>query len=160
MAKVLYPGSFDPITNGHTNIIEQASDLFEEVVIAVLTNPAKKSGMFTLEERMEMIRKIYKDYQNIKVVSGSGAAVDIALLHECKAIVRGLRNINDYAEEVSLAQINKKISNNEINTALFFADAEHQFISSTMVKEVFNLDKDISDFVHPIVHEEMLAKGR
>jgi pantetheine-phosphate adenylyltransferase len=160
MAKVLYPGSFDPITNGHTNIIEQASDLFEEVVIAVLTNPAKKSGLFTLEERLAMIQKIYQDYQNIKVISGSGAAVDIALLHDCRAIIRGLRSLDDYASEVQLAQINKKISNNEINTVLFFADAQHQFISSSMVKEVFNLEKDINDFVHPVVHAEMLAKRR
>ena len=95
MTRVLYPGSFDPITKGHMNIIEQASELFDEVIIAVLQNPLKKSGLFSLEERMELIRNLYYKMDNIKVISGSGASVDIALLHNCKAIVRGLRSLND-----------------------------------------------------------------
>ena len=82
MTKVLYPGSFDPITKGHMNIIEQASNLFDEVIIAILQNPNKKS-MFTQKERLEMISGLYKQYENIKVITGSGAAVDIAALHEC-----------------------------------------------------------------------------
>ena len=82
MTKVLYPGSFDPITKGHMNIIEQASNLFDEVIIAVMQNPSKKSGLFTLEERLEMIRKLYQNMNNIKVISARGAAVDVALLNE------------------------------------------------------------------------------
>lgn len=78
MTKVLYPGSFDPITKGHMNIIEQASNLFDEVVIAVLQNPTKKNGLFTLEERLEMIKELYKKVDNIKVVTGNGASVDVA----------------------------------------------------------------------------------
>ena len=158
MSKVLYPGSFDPITKGHMNIVKQASELFDEVVIAVLQNPLKKNGMFTLEERLEMIKKIYEKVENVKVVSGSGASVDIAILHECKAIVRGLRSLSDYDYEVQLQQMNKEISDNKVNTVCLFADSEYRFISSSMVKEVFNLDKDISRYVDPVVKEKMLVK--
>lgn len=158
MTKVLYPGSFDPITKGHMNIIEQASSLFDEVVIAVMQNPMKKAGMFTLEERMEIIRNLYERMNNIKVISASGAAVDVAMLYECKAIIRGLRSLSDYALEAQLQQINKDISNGSVNTICLFADSEYQFVSSSMVKEVFNLDKDISKYVAPLVQEKMLIK--
>ena len=156
MSKVLYPGSFDPITKGHMNIINQASDLFDEVVVAILVNPSKKISMFSLEQRLEIIKEIFKDNDKIKIVSGTGAAVDIALLNECKAIIRGLRGLSDYDYEVQLAQINKDISNNKVNTICLFADKEYQFISSSMVKEVFNLGKDIDKYVDPIVKEKML----
>ena len=160
MTKVLYPGSFDPMTKGHMNIVEQASDLFDEVIIAVMQNPLKKSGLFTLEERMEIIKELYQRMNNVRVISGSGAAVDIALLNECKAIIRGLRSLSDYDYEVQLQQMNKEISCNKVNTICLFADKEYQFVSSSMVKEVLNLDKDISRYVDPIVQEKMLVKKR
>ena len=158
MTRVLYPGSFDPMTKGHMNIVEQASELFDEVVIAVMQNSSKKTGMFTIEERMEIIKELYKRMDNVKVISASGAAVDIALLNECKAIIRGLRSLSDYDYEVQLQQINKEISGNKVNTICLFADKEYQFVSSSMVKEVFNLYKDISRYVDPIVREKMLIK--
>lgn len=158
MTKVLYPGSFDPITKGHMNIVKQASDLFDEVIIAVLQNPLKKSGLFTLEERIEIVKELYKNVSNIKIVSGSKAAVDIALLYGCKAIIRGLRSLSDYDYEVQLQQINKEISDNQINTICLFADKEYQFVSSSVVKELFNLDKDFSRYVDPLVQEKMLIK--
>ena len=158
MTKVLYPGSFDPITKGHMNIVKQASDLFDEVIIAVLQNPLKKSSLFTLEERIEIIKELYKNVSNIKIVSDSKAAVDIALLYGCKAIIRGLRSLSDYDYEVQLQQINKEISNNQINTICLFADKEYQFVSSSVVKELFNLDKDFSRYVDPLVQEKMLIK--
>ena len=160
MTKVLYPGSFDPMTKGHMNIVEQASDLFDEVIIAVMQNPLKKSGLFTLEERMEIIKELYQRMNNVRVISGSGAAVDVALLNECKAIIRGLRSLSDYDYEVQLQQMNKEISNNKVNTICLFADKEYQFVSSSMVKEVLNLDKDISKYVDPIVMDRMLVKKR
>ena len=160
MTKVFYPGSFDPMTKGHMNIVEQASDLFDEVIIAVMQNPLKKSGLFTLEERMEIIKELYQRMNNVRVISGSGAAVDVALLNECKAFIRGLRSLSDYDYEVQLQQMNKEISNNKVNTICLFADKEYQFVSSSMVKEVLNLDKDISRYVDPIVRERMLVKKR
>lgn len=158
MIKVLYPGSFDPMTRGHMNIVEQASDLFDEVIIAVMQNPLKKSGLFTLEERMEIIKELYQRIDNVSVITGSGAAVDVALLNECKVIIRGLRCLSDYDYEVGLQQLNKELSNNKVNTICFFADKEYQFVSSSMVKEIFNLDKDISRYVDPIVEKKMLLK--
>lgn len=160
MNKVLYPGSFDPITKGHMNIIDQASNLFAEVVVAILVNPSKKTSMFTLEERLEIIKELYRDNDKVSVVSGTGASVDIALLNECKAIVRGLRGLSDYDYEVQLAEINRDISNNQVNTVCLFADKEYQFISSSMVKEVFNLNKDIDKYVDPIVSNKMKVKRR
>ena len=148
------------MTKGHMNIVEQASDLFDEVIIAVMQNPLKKSGLFTLEERMEIIKELYQRMNNVKVISASGAAVDVALLNECKAIIRGLRSLSDYDYEVQLQQMNKEISDNKVNTICLFADKEYQFVSSTMVKEVLNLDKDISRYVDPIVRERMLVKKR
>ena len=158
MNKVLYPGSFDPITKGHMNIVDQASELFDEVVIAILKNPSKKTSLFTLEERLDIIKKLYEKKENVKVITGSGAAIDIAMLNNCKAIIRGLRSLSDYDYEVQLQQINKEISNGKINTVCLFADKEYQFISSSMVKEVFNLDKDISRYVDPGVKEKMMVK--
>ena len=160
MTKVLYPGSFDPITKGHMNIVDQASDLFDEVIIAVLKNPSKKNGLFTLDERLEIIKELYAKRNNIKVISGSDAAVDIALLNDCKAIIRGLRGLSDYDYEVQLQQINKDMSNDKVNTICLFADKDYQFISSTMVKEVFNLNKDISKYVDPLVEEKVFLKRR
>ena len=160
MTKVLYPGSFDPITKGHMNIIEQASDLFDEVVIAVMQNPSKLNGLFTIDERVEIIRELYQKISNVKVISASGAAVDVAMLNECKVIIRGLRSLSDYDYEVQLQQMNKEISNNKVNTICLFADKEYQFVSSSMVKEIFNLDKDISRYVDSIVQEKMLSKKR
>ena len=157
MTRVLYPGSFDPITKGHMNIVEQASELFDEVIVAILQNP-RKNPMFTTQERLEMISELYKHYDNIKVVIGTGAAVDIAILHECKAIVRGLRSLTDYDYEVQMQQINKDISNNQVNTICLFADKEYQFISSSVVKEVFSLGKDISSYVDESIERKLIMK--
>lgn len=160
MTRVLYPGSFDPITKGHMDIIWQASNLFDEVVVAVMQNYSKKISFFSIEERLEMIKYLYRDMSNIKVISGSGATVDVAIQNECKAIIRGLRSLSDYDYEVQLQQMNKEISDNKVNTICLFADKKYQFVSSSMVKEVLNLDKDISRYVDPIVRERMLVKKR
>ena len=160
MTKVLYTGSFDPITKGHMNIIEQASKLFDEVVVAILVNPNKKNYLFTIEERLEIIKSLYERMDNIKVIAAQGAAVDVAMLHECKAIVRGLRSLSDYDYEVQIQQVNKEISNGQINTVCLFADSEYQFVSSSVVKEIFGLDKDISKYVPPVVVEKMKAKKK
>lgn len=160
MKRVLYPGSFDPITKGHMDIIDQASKLFDEVVVAVLRNPKKNSGMFTIEERVQIIEELYQRLDNVKVITAEGAAVDVAMLNECSAIVRGLRSLTDFDMEVQMQQINKELSNGNINTVCLFADKEYQFISSSMVKEVFSLDKDVTRYVEPLVQEKMLLKRR
>lgn len=147
MNRVIYPGSFDPLTNGHINIIQQALELFDEVVVAVMVNPHKKTSMFSLEQRTALISEYFSNYPNVKVVSATGAVVDAALQYNCKAIVRGLRSLSDYDYEVQLMQTNKDISNNQVNTICLFVDREYQFVSSSMVKEVFLLGKDIHNYV-------------
>ena len=158
MKKVLYPGSFDPITNGHMNIIDQASSMFDEIIIVVMKNINKKEYFFDYEERVNIIRELYKDNPNITVITGTGATVDIAIENNCCAIIRGLRSLTDYNYEVEMQQFNKEISNNKINTICFFADKEYQFISSSLVKEVFYLNKDISKYVDNLVIEKMNEK--
>ena len=158
MTKVLYPGSFDPITYGHMNIIEQASKLFDEVYIAIMINP-NKTPMFTLEERTEMIEKIYKQYDNVHVVYGA-VTVDLAIEYDCAAILRGLRSLSDYEYEVSMAQVNKQISNGKVNTICLFSDANYQFLSSSIVKEIYKLGKNLSAYVHPVVEEKMILRRR
>lgn len=157
MMKVLYPGSFDPITFGHMNIIEQSCDLFDEVIIAVMHN-SQKNSMFTLEERVELICNLYKNNPKVKVVSSSGATVDLAIQYDCKAIVRGLRSLSDFEYEIQLCQINKQLSKNKINTISLFADNNFENISSSMVKEILSLGKDVSEYVHPSVKEAMQKK--
>lgn len=158
MIKVLYTGSFDPITKGHMNIIEQASRLFDEVYVAVLQNPNKGNGFFSIQERLNLIKTIYKTCQNIQVIAGTGAAVDIATLYECKAIIRGLRGLTDFDYEIGMAGINKEISDGQINTVCLFADNNYQNISSSMVKEILSINKPISKYVDPIVEQAMLQK--
>jgi pantetheine-phosphate adenylyltransferase len=157
MKKILYPGSFDPITYGHMNIIEQACDLFDEVVIAVMNNPRKRY-MFNTKERVELISKLYKDNPQIKIVSSEGATIDVAMENECRAIVRGLRTLSDFEYEIQMTQVNKQISNNMINTIGLFAEHDYENISSSMVKEIIEINKDVSSYIHPIVEQAMRNK--
>ena len=161
MTKVLYPGSFDPITKGHMNIVNQACDLFDEVVIAILKNPDKKNYFLTFEERFEIIKAIYKDNPKVKiVVSEKKAATDVALENNCKGIIRGLRSVTDFEYEIGLSQINKEISNNLVNTICLFADSNYQFISSSVVRELVFLDKDVSKYVDDVVLEKINEKKK
>ena len=125
-----------------------------------MQNSSKKNNFFTLEERLEIIKKLYERRDNIKVILGTGAAVDIAILNECKAIIRGLRGLTDFDYEIGLSNINRQISDNKVNTVCLFAENEYQFISSSVVKEIFSLDKDISKYVDPIVEDAMFKKLR
>lgn len=157
MIKVLYPGSFDPITYGHINIIEQACNLFDEVVVAVMYN-SRKSGMFSTEERVKLIDELYKNNPKVKVVTDAGATIDLALKCGCNAIVRGLRTLSDFEYEIQMSQINKQLSDHKVNTISLFAESNLENVSSSMVKEILSLDKDISGYVHPIVEKAMKEK--
>ena len=159
MMRVLYPGSFDPITKGHMNIVDQATQLFDEVIIAVLQNPIKKSSFFTLKERLEILNKLYCNNPKVKLITSTDTSTDLALEHDCKAILRGLRGINDFEYEKQLAGINRDISDNQVNTICLFADQGLQTVSSSVVKEIFYLNKSISKYVDPIVEEKMIKKG-
>ena len=162
MIKVLYTGSFDPITKGHMNIIKQASLLFDEVIIAVLQNRNKKNSFFTLDERYKIVKELYKDSDKVKVIKGKvdDLAFKLAIKNDCKMILRGLRGLSDYDLEVQNMQANKEISNGKVNTVFLMADSEYQFISSTKVRDIFSYDLDISRYVEPLVEEKMKIKKK
>ena len=160
MKKALYPGSFDPITYGHMDVINQALAIFDKVIVAVMVNSSKNKGLFSMEERKELIEQIYKDNPAVEVIAVSGrvAAVDVALENGCHTMVRGLRDLTDFAAEKQLAEINLIIGNEQVNTVALFANPKNTTISSTSVKELFLLRKNIDNFVHPTVGEAIEEK--
>ena len=160
MKIAVYPGSFDPITKGHMNIIEEASYLFDEVIVGILENSMKNNKMFTLDERLEMIDELYKNSNNnnIIVISSTKSAVEVALEYECQAIIRGIRNICDYDYEIMLQDINRELSNDKIKTVCLFAKKEYQHVSSTLIKELLRLEKDPSNYIDPLIKEKILLK--
>lgn len=160
MTKVIVPGSFDPITLGHQNIIEQACYLFDEVIIAILNNHNKHSSFFKVEERIEIVKQLYEKINKIRVVTFDGALVDLAILNECKIIIRGLRGLSDLDYEIQLAQVNNDLSNNKVRTMCLFPDIQYQYLSSSMVKGVNALDKSVEKYVDPIVYKKILTKRR
>lgn len=160
MTKVIVPGSFDPITLGHQNIIEQVCYLFDEVIIAILNNPNKHSSFFKVEERIEIVKQLYEKINKIRVVTFDGALVDLAILNECKIIIRGLRGLSDLDYEIQLAQVNNDLSNNKVRTMCLFPDIQYQYLSSSMVKGVNALDKSVEKYVDPIVYQKILTKRR
>lgn len=144
MNKVLCPGSFDPITFGHLDIVKRASSLFDEVVVAVLVNKTKKS-LFTVEERIDMIREVTADLPNVTVASWSGLLVDYCVENKIQAIVKGLRAVTDFDYELQMSQMNLQLKGVE---TLFMSTAPaHSFLSSSLVKEIAAYDGDISAYV-------------
>ena len=160
MKKVLFPGSFDPITYGHMDVVEQALKIYDKVLICPLRNSNKNNGLFTIKERKELIKKIYENEPRVEVltVDKKTAAIDIALNNGCFNIVKGLRNVTDFANEVEQAKLNLEISEGKINTIALFASPTKTVISSSLVKELYELEKDISLYVHPIVEEAIKNK--
>lgn len=158
MKRVLYPGSFDPLTKGHMNIIKQASELFDEVVIAVMKNSAKKNTLLNLEERIKLIKEIYQETKNIKVVAGEISTIQTAQLYNCKAMVRGIRGVSDFDYEIRLSTINRKLSGGKISTICFLPPPEYQHVSSSVVRELLSLGMSISDYVEPIVETAIKKK--
>ena len=144
MRRVVCPGSFDPITNGHLDIIERASSLFDEVVIAVLVNQTK-SSLFTVAERIEMIKEVTTKYKNVRVDSWSGLLVDFCKANDISTIVKGLRAVSDFDYELQMSQINLQLQGVE---TLFLSTAPaHSFLSSSLVKEIASHGGDVSSYI-------------
>jgi pantetheine-phosphate adenylyltransferase len=153
--RVVCPGSFDPITFGHLDIIERASALFNEVVIAVLVNQTKKT-LFTVDERLAMIAEVTAQYSNVRVDSWSGLLVDYCETHDVKAIVKGLRAVTDFDYELQMSQINLQLKGVE---TLFMSTApEHSFVSSSLVKEIATFGGDVSPYVPASIIEKLTAR--
>ncbi|NMB14494.1 MAG: pantetheine-phosphate adenylyltransferase [Gallicola sp.] len=154
--RVLYPGSFDPITNGHLNIIKRSSKIFDEVCVAILNNPGK-SSLFTVEERMKMIKDSCYNIPNIIVSSFNSLTVDAARELECSIIIRGLRAVTDYESEMQMALVNKEL-NDEIETFFMVADGEYSFLSSSIIKEIASFGGDFESLVPENVSRKLLEK--
>lgn len=150
------PGTFDPITNGHLDIIERAAKIFDVLYVSVLNNSFKKP-LFTIEERMEMIRQVTAHLPNVQVESASGLTVDYAATRGATAIVRGLRAVSDFEYEMQIASMNRTL-NADIETFFVMTNTKYSFLSSSMVKEVAQYQGDISELVPEIVNKAVQAK--
>lgn len=154
----LYPGTFDPVTRGHLDIIRRASKIVDKLVIGVLPNQSKHPW-FSVEERKELIRKVTKDIPNVVVEDFDGLTVDFGRQIGANVIVRGLRAITDFEYELQIAQINHKL-NPDIDTIFFTTSVEYSYVSSSIVKEVITYDGDISGFVPVEIIDDIVKKHR
>ncbi len=158
MVKAVYPGSFDPVTLGHLDVIRRASAVVDELIIGVLMNSAKVP-YFTLDERVSLLREATKGFSNVRVEMFDGMTVQFARDHDAHLIIRGLRAVTDFEYEMQIAQTNHSIAP-DIDTMFFTTSLEYAFLSSTIVKEVAYYGGDISKFVLPIVSEAFERKRR
>ena len=156
MRKACYPGSFDPISNGHLDIIKRAAKQFDELHILVSYN-IRKASTFTVEERVNMIKKVCKDIPNVCVDSSNDLTVKYCLDNGIPTIIRGLRNYMDYENEFSLYQFNRDINHN-IETMLLFPSTRTQFVSSSAIKELIAYNLDITPYVPSVIADEIIDK--
>jgi pantetheine-phosphate adenylyltransferase len=154
----VYPGTFDPITNGHTDLVRRAAGIFDRVVVAIAANPGK-TPMFTLEERVDLARRVLADIPNVEVKGYNGLTVDFAREQGCRIVVRGLRAVSDFEFEFQLANMSRHLAG-ELET-VFLTPKEHfTFISSTMIREIAIYGGPVHEFVDPIVAGELRKKKR
>jgi pantetheine-phosphate adenylyltransferase len=158
-SRAMYPGTFDPFTNGHNDLVRRACRIFDHVVVAIAANPGK-APLFTLEQRLALARRVLADVPNVEVAGYSGLTVNFAREHGLNAIVRGLRAVSDFEFEFQLATMNRHLSS-EVETVFLTPTEQFNFISSTLIREIASLGGDIREFVHPLVAEaigQRLAK--
>mgnify|MGYP000120837839 FL=1 len=151
--KAIYPGTFDPVTNGHADLIERASRLFGEVIVGIAASPSKKPR-FDLAQRVELLEAVTQHLPNVTVVGFSGLLVDFAKDHQANVLIRGLRAVSDFEYEFQLANMNRRLSP-DLESVFLTPAEENSFISSTLVKEVALHNGDVSQFVHPVVKQAL-----
>ena len=149
MESVVYPGTFDPVTNGHADLVERASRLFDRVIVAVAVNPDKQAA-FPIETRVSLAREVLAHIENVEVCSFDNLLVDFMHQQEAQVILRGLRAVSDFEYEFQLASMNRRLAP-EIETIFLTPAEQYAFISSTLVREIARLGGDVSEFVHPEV---------
>ena len=154
----VYPGTFDPITNGHHDLVRRASSIFQRVVVAIAGN-THKAPMFSLEQRVDMARKVLADVRGVEVMGYTGLTVDFAAKQGIEVVVRGLRAVSDFEFEFQLANMSRHLSR-EIETVFLTPKEQFTFISSTLVREIAILGGNVSQFVHPIVEAELKKMKR
>lgn len=150
MTSAIYPGSFDPMTLGHLDIIKRASKMFDHLIVGVLDNKAK-NALFSVEERVSILKEATADIPNVSVEYFDGLLIDFCKANDIHISVRGLRAITDFEYELQIAQTNKKLSNNELDTVFLTTNLEYSFLSSSTVREIGSFGGDISQFVPQFV---------
>jgi pantetheine-phosphate adenylyltransferase len=153
----VYPGTFDPITNGHHDLVRRAAGIFDRVVVAIAANP-NKAPMFPLEKRIEMARRVLVDLPQVVVMGFAGLTVDFAREQGAHVVIRGLRAVSDFEFEFQLANMSRHLSR-DIEHVFLTPQEQFTFISSTLVREIASLGGDVSEFVHPIVAEELKERA-
>lgn len=156
MKKAIYPGSFDPVTLGHLDIIERSSKLADHLIVGVLNNNAK-TPLFSVDERVNMLKEVTKHLPNVEVLSFSGLLVDFARKHEVDAIIRGLRAVTDFEYELAMSQTNK-VAAPEVDTVFLNTSLEYAYLSSSTVKEIARYNGDITKFVPECIIETVKEK--
>lgn len=153
MTGAMYPGTFDPITNGHYDLVRRAVDIFDKVIVAIAANPGK-APLFTLEERVRLAREVLGDIPNVEVTGYTGLTVDFALQHGVRVVVRGLRAVSDFEFEFQLASMSRHLSD-KVDYVFLTPTEQFNFISSSLVREIAGLGGNVSQFVHPAVEAAM-----
>ncbi|MCT8976862.1 pantetheine-phosphate adenylyltransferase [Clostridium sp. CX1] len=156
MRKAVYPGSFDPVTNGHLDIIERSAKVFDELVVGVLVNPDKK-GLFSIEERVELIERVVKHIPNVKVESFSGLLINFMKEKKAKVIIKGLRAVADFEYEFQMSLMNKKLDS-EVETVFMMTSAKNSYLSSSSVKQVAMFGGCIKDLVPDEIISDITKK--
>ena len=154
----LYPGTFDPITNGHHDLVRRAASIFDRVIVAIAANP-NKATMFPLEARIDLARRVLHDLANVEVLGYSVLTVDFARQHKVGVVIRGLRAVSDFEFEFQLANMNRHLAR-EIETVFLTPQEQFTFISSSLVREIAVLGGDVHEFVDPIVEAELKKHRR
>jgi len=149
----MYPGTFDPITNGHQDLVRRAASIFDRLVVAIAANP-NKAPMFSLQQRVDMASQVLADVKNVEVIGYEGLTVEFARVQGLSVIVRGLRAVSDFEFEFQLANMSRHLSP-EIESVFMTPQEQYTFISSTLVREIAVLGGNVSEFVHPIVEVEL-----
>ena len=157
MKAAIYPGSFDPVTYGHLDVIKRAADIFDELTVSVLNNTAK-TPLFSVDERVRILEEATKDLPNVKVDSFSGLLIDYAKSKDIHVAIRGLRAITDFEYELQIAQTNRKLSNEELDTMFLTTSLEYAYLSSSSVKEIASFKGDSSQCVPPFVAKLIYEK--
>ena len=158
MIKAVYPGTFDPLTRGHEDLVRRASTLFDQLVLAIADSPAKRP-YFTVDERIAMAREVLADVKNVQVLGFSGLLIDFVREQRARVVLRGLRAVSDFEYEFQLAGMNRHLYP-EMETIFLTPSEQHMFISATLVREIAALGGDVSKFVHPLVGKRLKQKAK